>query len=422
MIKQLNVKLKYAALGSAIAFASVASLPSSAGSITQAIKTGKPYINANLRYEDVSIGDLDVEALTLRSWFGFKTGSANGFSAQVEFEDVRPVLGINEDDTDQTVAMQARAIADPAEPLTELDQAFIQYSQGDKSTGFTAKLGRQVITLDGMRHVGHVAWRQDKQTYDAGRVIWKPIKDLTVDYSHVYKVNRINSLSTDDTTADAFADVNDTSIDLLNISYKTPYGKAVVYSYNMSDDGLYEELETLGASFRGKTKVADGVSISYGLELAQQDNETDNIDTDYSRIELGLGVSGIKFDIHQETLGSDDGIGNFQTPLATEHKFLGWADVFLGGAINGNIDGGNGIVETAFKVSGKVAGIKLAAIYHDFESDEQSNDLGDEIDLLAVKKLNKFYTVGLKYADFSADSDSTLNDTDRLWLWVNAKF
>lgn len=389
-----------------------------AGSITQAIKTGKPYIDVNLRYEDASVGDLDVEALTVRSTFGFKTGSANGFSAQIEFEDVRPVLGIGEDDTDQASA-ESNAIADPAEPLTELDQAFIQYQQGDKSTGVTARLGRQVITLDGQRHVGHVAWRQDKQTFDAGRVMWKPIKNLAFDYSHIYKVNRINSPSTDGIAA-GFADVNDTSIDLLNVSYKTPYGKAVVYSYNMSDDGLYEELDTLGASFRGKTKVADNISISYGLELAQQDNETDNIDTDYSRIELGVGVSGVKLDIHQETLGSDDGMGNFQTPLATEHKFLGWADVFLGGAINGAIDGGNGIVETAFKVSGNVAGVKLAAIYHDFESDEQSNDLGDEIDLLAVKKLNKFYTVGLKYADYSAPTGGT--DVDRLWIWVNAKF
>lgn len=421
MHKVFEKALTGAVLSSTMVFFSSYSATGVAGSITQAIKTGKPYINMNLRYEDVSVGDLDVEALTLRSTFGFKTGSANGFSAQIEFEDVRPVLGINEDDTDQSSGAESNAIADPAEPLTELDQAFVQYQQGDKSTGVTARLGRQVITLDGHRHVGHVAWRQDKQTFDAGRVMWKPIKNLAIDYSHIYKVNRINSPSTDG-IATGFADVNDTSIDLLNVSYNTPYGKAVVYSYNMSEDGLYEELDTLGASFRGKTKVADNVSISYGLELAQQDNDTNDIDTDYSRIELGVGISGVKLDIHQETLGSDDGMGNFQTPLATEHKFLGWADVFLGGAINGVIDGGNGIVETAFKVSGSLAGVKLAAIYHDFESDEGSNDLGDEIDLLAVKKLNKFYTVGLKYADFSAGSNSGLNDTDRLWLWFNAKF
>lgn len=396
------------------------SIPASAGSITQAIKTGKPFMDFRLRYEDVDSGNASDDALTLRSRLGFKTGSANGFSAVIEFEDIRQVFGIDEDNA-------AGLIADPADPLTELDQGFIQYKQGDKSTGVTAKLGRQVITLDGHRHVGHVGWRQDRQTFDAGRVTYKPIKDLTIDLSYIYKVNRINSPPNNSTAG--FADVEDTAHNLINVSYKTPYGKLVGYSYMLSAENsgpAWDETDTYGLSFSGKT---DGeIPFIYSLEFASQDNKSVDVETDYSFIELGTKVSGVTLKLAQEVLGSDTnsngGKENFQTPLATVHKFQGWADVFLGGSLFGTISGGAGIEDLFFTATGKVAGVKLVGVYHEYTADDPGvgvdDDLGDEINLLAVKKFGKFYSAGIKYADYSAPTGGT--DVERFWVWVGAKF
>ncbi len=409
------------------------SIPASAGSITQAIKTGKPFMDFRLRHETATFsnnGSSDsTEALTLRSRLGFKTGSANGFSALIEFEDVRPVFSIDEDG-----APAATSIADPADPMTELDQAFIQYKQGDKSTGVTAKLGRQVITLDGHRHVGHVGWRQDRQTFDAGRVIYKPIKDLTIDYSYIYQVNRINSPPNNSTVG--FSDIEETDINLLNVSYKTPYGKLTGYYYVYSDEQFLQDSDTIGFSFGGKTDVGD-FDFLYNLEYATQDNEDLEVEPEYTWLEVGAAISGITAKLGLETLGSDKAPGgtfeNFLTPLATVHKFQGWADNFLLGSLraNGNkIAGGGGIEDLYVSVGGKVAGIKLLAVYHDYSADDSGaaiaaigdDDLGDEINLLAVKKFGKFYSVGLKYADYSASSDSTLGDVERIWAWVGAKF
>lgn len=57
--------------------------------------------------------------------------------------------------------------------------------------GTVAKIGRQVITVDNHRFVGHVGWRQNNQTFDAGLVKNTSIPGLTLTYGYIDKVNRI---------------------------------------------------------------------------------------------------------------------------------------------------------------------------------------------------------------------------------------
>ncbi len=121
----------------------------------------KATLDMNLRYENVDQGAKDADALTLRTRLTYQTATVDNFSAVIEFEDSRVVAGMDDykfgpmDSSNTTDSV----IADPE--TTELDQAFVQY----KKDKFTAKVGRQVITLDGHRFVGHVGWRQDRQTF-----------------------------------------------------------------------------------------------------------------------------------------------------------------------------------------------------------------------------------------------------------------
>jgi Alginate export len=400
-MKKRSISLLSTAVATIIASSSVVAAPET---ITQAIKDGKAYGDLRLRYEsDDRSNSTDSDALTLRTRIGYKTAEFEGFSALVEFEDSREVLGIEEADDDALILDSE---------VTELDQGFIQY----KNDMVTAKLGRQVIALDGQRHVGHVGWRQDRQTFDAARVIVKPMDGLTVDASYIYKVNRINS--------GAFADVPGSDIKLLNVAYQTPFGKAVVYNYEISGETYgaadgWDELSTIGASFTGSTLADEDLKVSYALEYATQDNDTKNASMDYMMAELGITTSGVTGKLGYSSLGSDDGNQSFATPLATVHKFEGWADAFLGQSLFG-AGGGNGVVDTYASVSGKLAGVKLVGVYHDFETDEGSADAGSEIDLLAVKKFNKTYSGGLKYADYSAPTGGT--DKTVMWAWVGMKF
>lgn len=370
-----------------------------ADAITDAIISGQVAGDIRMRYEDVSGASVNSDRLTFRTRLGYTTAAYDGFSATIEFEDVRDMLGI--DDKNGLI---------PDNEVSELEQGFLQY----KNNLLTAKLGRQVITIDGHRHVGHVGWRQDRQTFDAARVILAPIDKLSVDLSYIYRRNGINGSA---------LDIPNASFKTLNAGYATSVGKLVGYSYLVSQEGNIDETETYGFSFSGKTNGE--IPFLYAVEYAIQDNVSKNLNTGYTFAELGVMLSGVTGKLAYEVLGSDSNggvTGNFATPLATLHKFQGWADQFVGGSITGTINGGNGVEDKYLSLATEWAGIKLLAVYHDYDADRGSADLGDEINLSATKKFGKNYSAGLNYADYSAGDTGTGTDTDKLWFWLGMTF
>ena len=120
-----------------------------------------------------------------------------------------------------------------------------------------------------------------------------------------------------------------------------------------------------------------------------------------------------------EVLGSDNGQASFTTPLATLHKFNGWADVFVASTFTATALP-LGLVDTSVSISGKIGsqvpGVKWSAVFHTYDSDQGSVDYGSELDLVASVKFNKHYSGGIKYASYNADNFSV--DTDKFWLWV----
>lgn len=391
------MKAKKLLLGAAISSIAMAmSQVASADAFTDAMIGGKASGDIRIRYESVENDTTDSDGLTIRTRLGYKTGDLNGFSAFVEFEDVTDMLGIDDENG---------FIPDPE--VTEVDQAFVQY----KSEVATVKFGRQVITLDGHRHVGHVGWRQDRQTFDAVRAKFTPTKDLSIDITHIYQRNRIFGEALD-------AESNDY---LINIGYNTPVGKLVGYGYQLDDEARDEQSDTYGASFSGKTG-SDSFKFLYAAEFATQEITDSGVDfeTDYTMAEIGFTASGITAKIGLEILGSDEGLASFTTPLATLHKFNGWADIFLGGTFNPTAMP-NGLEDLYISAGTTLGGFKLAAIYHDFTANEGSADYGSEIDLLVAKKFGKNYNAGIKYAAYS-DDGFLGSDIDKIWVWVGATF
>ena len=376
-------------------------------SIAEAIINGKTKINLNLRYETVDQDNAkkDADALTLRTRVTYTTDDVAGFSSVVEFEDSRVVLGMN--DYNNTLGKNGdySVIADPE--TTELDQFLLQYKQ----ESLAIKVGRQLITMDNHRFVGHVGWRQDRQTFDGVTFTYQPIKDLTVDYGYITKRNRIFAEAKD-------IDSND---HLLNAAYQTSLGKVTAYGYLLEIDNESENgLDTFGIRFNGGTVIGEQ-KISYQLEYAQQDadNIATSYSTDYFLAEVSSAFSGIGLKLGYELLGSDDGNYGFSTPLATLHKFNGWSDQFLNTPKEG-------LTDLYASVGGKVAGGKWAVIYHKFDADDASvtvDDLGSEINAVYSNSFTKNYTAGIKLAAYSAgDATAGKVDTNKVWLWLNAKF
>lgn len=63
---------------------------------------------------------------------------------------------------------------------------------------------------------------------------------------------------------------------------------------------------------------------------------------------------------------------------------------------------------------------KFQGVYHDCTADNGGANYDTEIDLLAMKKLGEHYTLGAKYADYSADSHAV--DTRKYRVCVQAGF
>ncbi len=380
----------------------------SAASLTEAVSAGKAGVDLRYRYETVDqTGNTETaSASTLRTRLNYATGDYDDFSAFIEFDDVTAFGDIKYNDATGLATAQTKypVIADPEG--TEVNQAKLIYKGMEETT---VTLGRQRVILDNARFVGNVGWRQNEQTYDGLTVANTSLADTSIVYGYVSNVNRIFG------EASSKGDI-DTKTHLLNVSYSgLKAGKVTGYGYLLDlIDSPAASSSTLGLRFAGGTDVSETVKALYTVEFATQSDYKQGaatIDADYSLIEVGAKASGITAKLGVETL-SGDGTYAFSTPLATAHAFNGWADKFLATPAGG-------LVDTYVKVAGKVSGVKLVGVYHDYASDTGSTDYGTELDLLAAKKIGN-YTVLAKYASYSADSFAT--DTDKLWLMGQAKF
>ena len=342
-----------------------------ADSLQDAFSAGKADINMRYRYEMVEAGTIEGNASTLRTRLGFTTGDYNNLKAHIDFEYTN--IGGNYDDGNPRPT-----IADPQ--IEELNQAWIDYTGVDKTS---IKIGRQRIILDNARFVGNVGWRQAEQTFDAITFTNKSIADTAITLSNISQVNTITG-----------GEVN-TNHNLLNISIdKTPVGKMSAYAYMIDMDNSTADFTTLGARLKGSVS-----EFLYTVEFAQQSDSGDNttnLSASYSLLEAGYKIGDTKLFIAQETLGSDDGVVGFSTPLATKHAFNGWADQFLATP-------NSGLTDLYIKAVTKFAGMKFVGVYHDFSADEGSLDFGTELDLLLVKPINKNIKALIKFADFDAD-------------------
>ena len=371
--------------GAALAAASHAP----AQSITEFFTEGDFGFGIRARYEFAEVdGADDSNALTVKTNLSYKFADQAGIGGYIDVVDVSALdygsynaAGLN--------GTRGSVIADPE--TTEVKQAYLSYS----NSGATAKLGRQRIIYDNARHIGNVGWRQDEQTYDAFFVKYAT-DGFTADYAYIWEVNRI------------FAEARDADSEthLFNGSYTIEGTKigAFAYLYDF-EEGIDLDAETYGVFVKGKAPFGD-TTIGYYAEYAIQDNDAGE-DTDYLHLVADIDVAGYTFGAGYEVLGADSGT-RFLTPLATAHKFNGWADRYL------NNGGAQGLEDAYIFVKGKIAGkAPFMVAYHVFDSND-GGDLneGSEIDANVAYKFNDHFTGLLKGALYDGDS---LDDVTRFW-------
>ncbi|MDP7592473.1 MAG: alginate export family protein [Litorilituus sp.] len=369
-------------------------------SLGKAVTEGKLSTDLNLRYEAVTQDNTKKEsdALTIRTRVNYTTSSFKGFSAAVELENSVALIDNYNDKLGEGAAYSV--VADPDH--TEVDQAYIAY----KNNKFSGKIGRQVITMDNHRFVGHVGWRQDRQTFDALTLGYQLSEATKVSYVYLTKRNRIFSDEKD-------VDAND---HLVNISHQLSASKLTGYAYLLEENNVGgPEINTYGLRYTGKGELG-GKKLTYSAEFASQHNDTEGKSAKYFALDASTKVANLHVKLGYELLGSDNGTYGFTTPLATLHKFNGWADTFLGTPTVG-------LQDMYVSVGGKLAGGSWKVVAHDFTADDSLSTLdhlGSEVDATYTKAINKTFKLGFKYAAYNAIDYKV--DTDKIWLWIQAKF
>ncbi len=302
-------------------------------------------------------------------------------------------------------------IADPES--FELNQLWLAYGAND----LQLKAGIQRIIFENSRFVGNVGWRQNEQTFDGVTLEYTGIENLAFKYGYVYNVNRIFGSETQ--TLNGQKDF-DSSSHFATLAYSfAPAAKLTGYGYFLDLEnaaGSNDSNNTIGASLTGAFPVGSS-KFSYRLEYASQTDAADSsLDyrASYLHASAGASFAPIDITIGYEVLGAGDGVG-FNTPLATLHKFNGFADTFLN---TPNI----GLRDFYVEIGGKLPlGFKGTLTYHDFTAEDDSTDLGYEFDIVLVRPVYENTTALAKAAFYNAEEGNFV-DTQRLTFQIEYKY
>ena len=383
-----------------------------------ALAATKPIIDLRLRSEDVDQDNIadEAHAITLRARLGFETGKWGNTALLVEGEGIVPLRDDYRPDNVVAKKTNFPVVADPE--AYEINRLQLTNTS---LPGTTITLGRQRINLDDQRFVGGVAWRQDEQTFDALRIVNKSIKNLTLDATYLDQVNRVFG-------PDSPQGRYEGDSVLLNAGYQTKVGKITAFGYLLD----FENIATVPAAVRDSTSTyglrfagehaAGKVKLTYAASYATQSDYADNplnFDLDYYAGEFGAVFGKFNAAIGTEHL-EGNGVKGFTTPLATLHKFNGWADKFLGTPPNGLIDDYVNVGAT-FKNLAGLDSLGIVAGYHDYEAEHISADYGGEWDLSLAAKWKRA-TLMLKYADYEQGVLVTARDTQKLWAQLEFAF
>ena len=387
-----------------------------AGDFASALTGGEASIGIRYRYEHVDQDGFDenANASTARLRLNYKSAEWRGFSAFGEFDHVFHVLltDFNSGAGTSPDRGQYPVVADPKG--SDLNQLYLDYAARDD---WKLRLGRQRILLDNQRFVGGVGWRQNEQTYDALTLTTQAIPKTELQYTYNTWVRRIFGQSVAAGRDRVRNHLINAKIALDDDWSLVPY---LYYLDYQEDNRAASSTATLGARLAGSIGAGNGRIALVG-EFARQSDAADN-PIDYSANYLHLDglwtlSNGLALGVGYESLGGDATSpgGAFRTPLATLHKFQGWADQFV-------VTPAAGVDDVYVTAKYRYGPWNLTGIYHNFSAESGGGDYGREFDVSLGRKFGGRYAVLLKAAIFSADAASSFSDTRKWWLQFSAAY
>ena len=304
----------------------------------------------------------------------------------------------------------------------DLHQGFIEL--GSANEQLMARIGRQEMNLGGQRLVGAVDWTQQGRSFDGvrGRA-GGPWGGVTL---FGYQLTDATSPDIDDDALfiGAYGEIKNVAGGTLGLYALYDHEDVTLADTNEGTIGIRLAGEESGVVYRGEFYLQTGKRAGVDVEAFMVGARVG------TRFAEGKGRVTAWYDYLS---GDDDPADNetkvFNTLFATNHKFYGFADLFL------NIPAhtaGLGLQDLALKGSYAVRDdLTLSADLHTFHLAKQglltTKHLGEELDLTGRFRYspNLAFIGGLSYV-FAADGFAEIGrlSEDMTWLYImlNATF
>ncbi len=321
-------------------------------------------IRPRYEFRDPS-GDGHDAFTSMRVRAGLDAALDPGVSVFIQLQDVR-VWG-----------EETSTLADFRADDFDLHQAYIHY-RGRRLPWFEARVGRQETNLGGQRLVGAVDWTQQGRSFDGVRF------DLTGGSKRVTAALLAYKL------ADATASTHTSDAEMYG-AYATAkaVGPGDLDLYYLYDRALAADA-TRQSTFGARYVFAGALTGRVEGSLQRGDRAGAPVSAFMFGVRVGRAIAEGKstatlwYDYLSGDGDPDDGeTGVFSTLYATNHKFYGFADLFLDIPAQ---TGGRGLQDLALKVSWKPTGrMSVGADLHTFRAAEQGTlstaHFADELDL-----------------------------------------
>ncbi|MFV2006168.1 MAG: alginate export family protein [Longimicrobiales bacterium] len=305
----------------------------------------------------------------------------------------------------------------------DLHQGFVDMGRFE-SAATAVRIGRQEVKLGGERLVGSVGWTQQARSFDGARVRFN--RDWgSVDFIGFKTAeNLAEKVGTDAEFVGVYATVSSMESGALDL-----YG-----FYQRVREQADVDQATLGARFAGS-----GGRIDYRAEASLQVGDRGGDDVRAfmlgGRVGFGMGPANKgRITLWYDYLSGDDTPGDgkarvFDTMFATNHKFYGFADLFLNIPVQ---TAGLGLQDFAVKGSLQARNdVKLGLDLHSFRLAKRGGTttahLAEEIDFTVTHRhsSNLGITGGLSVviqADGFADIGRLTENATWGYLMLNATF
>ena len=294
---------------------------------------------------------------------------------------------------------------------------FQAWAEINFGSGWSTKLGRQVLSYDDQRILGGLDWAQQGRNHDAALIKYKKDKfilDVALAFNQDYSnpTGFVSAGTAYNTTG--FFSYKTMQYAYLKQSWESFSGSLLLmnngfqeFDTNSDADGV-SNLQTLGTHLNYK-KGSFGVALNAFIQTGKRQGEVDvkgahllGLDFTFKaspKVGLGAGI---------EIISGNDGdageTGAFFPLYGTNHKFNGFMDYFYVGNHANSIGLVDIHVSANFKLS-ETSSLMVKALNFSGEQDLPSgeNALGTEIDIVFKKKFKGYALVAGYSQMFASD-------------------